>query len=276
MKRSILTGQKDYNMRQKVLLLTNTITLIFTLVLNALAGSGVLFGKSVADVSAKYDTLFAPAGYAFAIWSLIYLLLILFVGHQWFEWKKYNKDENLKKIGFWLAIGNLANGLWIVSWLNEFIGISIILMLILLSTLILLTVKLRLETWDAPLRIIAFVWWPVCIYIGWIIVATVANIAAFLVSINWNGGFLQADTWTIVMIAAATLIYLLLIYFRNMREAAMVGVWALIAISVRQWQNHQSIVVAAIVAAVILFIAVAVHGFKSRDTSLLLKMKRGE
>jgi hypothetical protein len=263
-------------MRQRVLLLTNTISLIFALVMNALAGSGVFNGKNVGDVSAQYDTLFAPAGYAFAIWGVIYLLLILFVGYHWFEWLKYKQDKNLIKTGFWFAISNLANGFWIFAWLSDFIGISVILMLILLLVLIVLTVQLRLETWDAPVRIIAFVWWPVCIYTGWIIVATVANISAFLVSINWNGSFLPADTWTIVMISAATLIYLLLIYFRNMREAAMVGVWALIAIAVRQWQEHQSIVVAAIAAAVILFIAVSVHAIKNRDTSPFLKIKRGE
>lgn len=263
-------------MRQRVLLLTNTISLIFALVMNALAGSGVFFGKSVADVSAQYDTLFAPAGYAFAIWGLIYLLLVLFVAYQWVEWFKYKQDNNLMKTGFWFALSNLANGFWIFAWLSGSIGISVILMLILLITLIVLTIRLRLETWDAPLRIIAFVWWPICIYIGWIIVATVANISAFLVSLNWDGSFLPADTWTIVMISTATLIYLLLIYFRNMREAALVGIWALIAIAVRQWQIHQSIVLAAIVAAVILFVVVSVHGIKNRDTSPFVKLKRGE
>jgi len=263
-------------MRQRVLLLTNTISLIFALVMNALAGSGVFNGKNVGDVSAQYDTLFAPAGYAFAIWGLIYLLIILFVGFQWFEWIKYNNDGNLIKTGFWFAVSNLANGFWILAWLSGFIGFSVILILILLFALIVLTIQLRLEIWDAPVRIIAFVWWPVCIYTGWIIVATVANISAFLVSINWNGSFLTADTWTIVMISIATLIYLLLIFLRNMREAAMVGVWALLAIAGRQWNEHQSIVAAAIVAAVILFIAVAVHGIKNRDTSPFLKIMRRE
>ena len=61
-----------------------------------------------------------------------------------------------------------------------------------------------------------------------------------------------------------------------MREAALVGIWALIAIAVRQWQTTQSIVVAAIVAGVILFIAVIVHGFKNRYTSPIEKLKRGE
>ncbi len=149
-------------------------------------------------------------------------------------------------------------------------------MLILLFALVVLTIQLRLEVWDAPVRIIAFVWWPICIYVGWIIVATVANIAAFLVSINWNDSLLPPETWTVVMVTAATFIYLLLIYFRNMREAAMVGVWALIAIAVRRWSDYHSIAIAATASAVILFLAVAVHGYINRNTSPFAKLKRGE
>jgi len=263
-------------MKQKVLLLANTISLIFALTMNALGGSGAINGKNVGEVSAQYDTLFAPAGYAFAIWGVIYILLILFLVYQWFAWFKYKRDENLVKTGFWFTISNFANGFWIVAWLTDYIGVSVILMLLLLIALLVLTVQLRLEIWDAPVRIIVFVWWPICIYVGWIIVATVANISAFLVSMNWNGSLLPPETWTVVMVTAATLIYLLLIYFRNMREAAMVGVWALIAIAVRQWQSHHSIAIAAIASAVVLFITVAVHGYVNRNTSPFAKLKRGE
>ena len=263
-------------MKQKILLLSNTITLLFALVMNALAGSAVFNGTSVAEVSARYESLFTPAGYAFAIWGVIYLLLIAFVGFQWYSRIKLNQDENLNRTGFWFAISNLANGFWIAAWVSGYIGMSVVLMLVLLLSLIVLTIQLRLEIWDAPVRIIVFVWWPVCIYTGWIIVATVANISAFLVSINWNGGFLSPQIWTIILIAVATAIYLFLISTRNMREAAMTGVWALIAIAVKQWQENQSIVIAAIVAAAILFFAVSVHGYKNRNTSPFKKLKRGE
>jgi len=121
---------------------------------------------------------------------------------------------------------------------------------------------------DAPVRIIAFVWWPIVIYLGWIVVATVTNIAAFLVSINFDSGFISASTWTIVLITAAVFIYLFLVLYRNMREAAMVGVWALIAIAVRQWQVHEGIVIAALAGAGILLAVVSRHGFKSVETNL--------
>lgn len=263
-------------MRQKTLLLINTFSLIFALIMNALSGSGFVFQKSVGEVSANYETLVTPAGYAFSIWGIIYLLLIAFVGYQWYVWTKIKNDENLLKTGIWLAIGNVANGLWIAAWLNELLGISVLLILVLLLSLVVLTVKLRLEIWDAPLRIIAFVWWPISIYVGWIVVAAVANISSLLVSVGWNGAFLTPEHWAIIIIAVATGIYLFLIKTRNMREAALVGVWALIAVAVKQWQMNQSVVFAAISGAVILFGAATVHGFRNRETSPFEKLKRGE
>ena len=263
-------------MKRISLLFINTITLIFALIMNSLQGSQLFNGTTVGEVSAKYETLFTPAGYAFAIWGVIYLMLIAFVAYQWVAWFKRKEDTELKQTGWWFAIGNIANGFWIFAWLNEQMGLSVLLILILLFSLIMLTVRLRLETWDAPVRIIAFVWWPICIYLGWIIVATVANISVFLVSIDWQGGFISPEIWSVILIVAATLIYLVLIKSRNMREAAAVGIWALVAIAVKQWQLNQEIVIASLAASAILFVAVALHGFKNRKTSPFEKLKRGE
>lgn len=250
-------------MKQIALLILNTVSLLFALVMNGLSNTGTFNGKTVGEVSADFETLFAPAGYAFSIWGVIYILLIMFVGQQWYAWFKHNDDLELKNTGIWFALSSLANGTWIVAWLYGFLVVSVILMLVLLVSLIVLAVKLRLEIWDAPKRIIFFVWWPICIYLGWIIVASVANIAAFFVSINWQGGFLSAQTWTIIMIIAAMVIYVLLIYFRNLREAALVGIWALIAIAVKQWGIEPGIVAAAIAAAAVLLIGISINAYKN-------------
>lgn len=263
-------------MKRISLLIINTITLIFALIMNSLQGSQLFNGTTVGEVSSNYETLFTPAGYAFAIWGVIYLMLIAFLAYQWFTWFKRKEDRELKQTGWWFALGNLANGFWIVAWLNGQMGLSVLLILVLLFSLIMLTIRLWLETWDAPVRIIAFVWWPICIYLGWIIVASVANISVFLVSIGWQGGFISPEIWSVILIVAATLIYLVLIKTRNMREAAVVGIWALVAIAVKQWQLNNEIVIAALAASAILFIAVAVHGYKNRKTSPFEKLKRGE
>ena len=256
------------------LIVFNTLSLLFTLVMNGLAGTAVFDGKTVGAVSEKYNTLIAPAGYAFSIWGLIYLLLLMFVGYQWYSYYRLKQDAEIKQTGIWLALANIANGLWIIAWLNEALGLSVLLIFILLFSLIVLTVRLRLEIWDAPKRTIIFVWWPLVIYLGWIIVASVANVAAWLVSSGWQGGFLSENVWTIIMIGIASVIYLWLVFSRNLREAAMVGVWAFAAISARHWNEYTGIALAAIISAGILLIVVSWHGYKNRKYSPFLSRNR--
>jgi hypothetical protein len=263
-------------MKPITLLLANTISLLFALAMNALAGSALFDGKTVGEVSRRYDTLFAPAGYAFAIWGLIYLLLILFVAYQWVAWLKHREGRELEQTGLWLAVANLANGFWIAAWLTESIGFSVLLMSILLISLLALTARLRLEIWDAPLRVIVFIWWPIVIYLGWIVVAAAANVAAWFVSVGWKGGLFSASTWTLFLIAAATVIYVVLVLRRNMREAALVGIWAFVAIAARQWQAHAEIAASALIGAVILLAVISWHLYKNREGSPLKKLQRGE
>lgn len=260
-------------MSAKIKLVVNSFTLLLVLIANYLSNTGALSSQTVGEVSRKYDTLFTPAGYAFSIWGLIYLLLIAFVAFQWYQWIRQKKDEVVNKTSYWFVLANFANGLWIFSWTNEAIGLSVLLILALLFSLIMLVKRLRLETYDAPLPIIVFVWWPLCVYFGWIILASVANISAYLTSIGWEGGPLSPETWTVVLILISAAIYAWLIFSRNLREAAFVGVWGLVAISYRQWNEVQSIAITAFVAAFVLFIYITYHGYKNKATSPMAKWK---
>ena len=236
-------------MRQTALLVLNSITLLFTLAMNYLWGTGAAGGASVGEISSRYETFFTPAGYAFSIWGLIYLLLFAFVGYQWFAWLKHRDDHYLEQTGMWFTLGNLANGFWILAWTNESIGLSLGLIGILLLSLLVLMVKLRLSIGDVPVRITTFVRWPVGIYLGWIVVATVANFSVLLVRLYPDGAIATQALWTIVMIAFACLFYVWLIYYRNIHEAAFVGIWALTAIAVKQWHGNEPVVYAALLAS---------------------------
>jgi len=260
-------------MKNLFYLVLNSITLIFALVMNYLSGIGVFGNRTVGDVSAMYENLFTPAGYVFAIWGLIYLLLIGFVVHQWFSYRGGNEEPELKQTGIWFALANLANGCWIYAWLNLHIGLSVLIILVLLLSLIVLTIRLKLELWDAPLRIIVFVWWPVTVYLGWIIVATVANVNAFLVSLGWDWGIFSETSWTILLIGIAAIVYVLLINFRNMREAALVGIWAFIGITVRQWDSNPEITWMALGASFILLMFTGSHAYKNRATLPVMRRK---
>ena len=263
-------------MKQLLLLLLNTLTFAGSLLLNYLAGSGKWSGKSIGAVSAQYPTLLTPASYAFSIWSLIYLLLTGFVAYQWVSFFKKKTDYPLQKTSVWFALANIANGFWVLVFVEEKLGLSVLLIFFLLFSLLMLVLKLRLEVWDAPLRIILFVWWPICIYTGWIVLATFTNVAVYLKSLGWQGEPLSSQSWAMGLLALAVLLYLFLIYARNMREAALVGVWGFVAIAYKQWEGQEAVAITALLAAAILFLSASYHGIKNKETSPLRKLQKKE
>ncbi len=249
---------------KKVLALTNMVTILSMIIINGIAGSKGFFGNTVGGVSDIYNSLFAPAGYAFAIWGIIYLLLTGFAVFQLISaYRKHSDAEFILQIGPWISINSLANIGWIFAWLSENIGISLILMLVILTTHIIMIRRLNMERWKAPFALVAFVWWPIGVYSGWIAVATIANVASYLVSIEWIALF-SATSWTVIMIIIAVLLNLLIIHLRNMREFAAVAVWALIAIAVRHWDSIPVIQWTAFTGAVFLLIAIIIHGYINR------------
>ena len=250
---------------QKRLSVANIFALIVTIVLNYLSNTGIFNGNTMSTVSAAYQNLFTPAGYAFSIWGLIYLGLAAFVIYHAVVSFKSNQENNVVlKVGWWFVISCIANCAWIFAWLYDYTGLSVIIMIMLLFSLVMIILKTRMELDDLPMKQIAFVWWPFSLYAGWITVALIANIAAWLTKINWDGFGLSSITWTIIMIIIAGIIYLLMTWQRNMREYALVGVWGLLAIAVANWTTEPSIVQSSIIISVIIFLSSTVHAIRNR------------
>lgn len=245
------------------LVIINTLTLVLMLFANFASNTGTFSANTVADISFKYDTLFAPAGYAFIIWGFLFLLAIGFVIYQWYLWKNGDPDKFINRTGYWFAVSNIANAAWVYCWVNELMSICVVLILILLISLVMLVKNLNLKLNNIPGRTIFFVAWPINFYLGWIMVATIACVSAWLVSLNWTGAGVQQNTWTILSIAIACLLFLVLILKRNLAESALVGIWAFIAIAVRQWHIHNDIVFSSLSAAVILCAAILINLYQN-------------
>lgn len=263
------------NTKNPALVILNSITFVLMLFVNYASNPGIFGNTTVAGIAHRYDTLFAPADYAFMIWGVIFLLCTGFVIHQWTLLKSDAKNYT-QRTGLWFAISNIANALWVYCRAHEWIGLSVVLILILLISLVILVLKLRLELDEEPVRIILFVWWPIAIYIGWIIVTTIACIASWLVYIYWDGFGIAPAIWCIIMIIIAFLLYAFLIRKRNLRESAGVGTWAFIAIAIRQWNEHKNIAITAIIVSAMLAIMILQHGYKNRYYAPSAKIKRGE
>jgi hypothetical protein len=120
-----------------------------------------------------------------------------------------------------------------------------------------------MKKWTAVDSISTWVWLPISLFSSWISVATIANISAYLVKIGWAAG-VNEIMWTVIMIVVAVAVNLAMIYLRNLRAFAAIGIWALIGIAVKHWDNIPTIQWAAMIGAAVLFVAIIVHVFKSR------------
>lgn len=259
---------------KKKLAILNLASVILVIVVNYISQAFSLNDTTIGEMSAQYANLFTPAAYAFAIWGVIFLGLLAYgifqVKRAFFSDKP---SEFIEQTGYWFALANILNCCWVIAFMYNYTGLSVIIMFGILLSLIKIILNTNMERWDAPISVIAFVWWPICFYSGWISVATIANISAYLNKLDWNGGVLSEQAWTINMIVAATVINLLMIWKRNMREFALVGVWALFAIYVRHNESNIYIAYSAMTGTVILFIAIAIHAFKNRETSPVKKLQ---
>lgn len=254
-------------MSSRSIAIVNSLSVVFALSVNFLSQSVGINGNTVGSLSDKYANLFTPAGYAFSIWGIIFLGMIAYAANQLRDAFTQPQDtDHIQQSGVWFALANVMNGLWIVAWLYEYTGLSVIIMTVLLLSLLKLVLNGNMTRWDAPFKTIALVWWPVCIYVGWISVALIANVSAYLAKVGWDGGPLSEEQWTIVMIVVATLLNLAVMILRSMREFAAVGIWSLMAIYVRHADSLESVAHTALIGAIILSIAVSTHAFLHRKT----------
>lgn len=252
----------------------NFLSVLLVLAVNSLSQAQRWNDTTIGEQSNEYENLFTPAAYAFSIWGLIFILLIAYsifqIRRAFFS---YEDSPFIEQTGWYFTLANVLNSAWVIAFTYEYIGLSVLIMLGILSSLLLVIWRTNMERWDAPIEIIALVWWPICIYAGWIAVATIANFSAFFASINWTGTELNEVVWTMVMITVAVLINVLMVWLRNMREFAGVAIWALIAIFIRHKDQYESIAYYALLGAIVLFVITGLHVFKNRDTAPHLKLK---
>ncbi|MBX5327217.1 MAG: tryptophan-rich sensory protein [Candidatus Bathyarchaeia archaeon] len=240
----------------------NVLAFALTVLVNGLAGGTTfLGGKLTSEISDANPTLITPAGYVFSIWSVIYVLLGVFVVFQLLYSQK-EKDFH-ERIGWLFVVSCLLNIVWLFLWQYEYLSISVVLMFMLLATLIAIYLRLNIGKSTVPLQEKLAVHMPFSVYLGWITIASIANVAVTLVSVRWDGFGVNPETWAILIVIVALLITLLVIATRKDVAYGLVIVWALLGIAVNQG-GTQNIVTATEISAVIIVIALALSILASR------------
>jgi benzodiazapine receptor len=217
----------------------NWIGLIVVLVVNGLATALPINGLTTAEISDSIPTLFTPAGYVFSIWGVIYLLLLAFA------WYQTRADGELHdRIGYWFAASCAFNSAWILAWHYQQFALSLLIMLGLLVTL--LAIYLRLEIGQRQVSSAEKRWVhvPFGTYLGWISVATVANVSAVLYLQGWTGAPLNPELWTVIMVIVAAVLGLAMIQLRREVAYPLVIIWALVGIAVARSDMSQIALVA--------------------------------
>lgn len=240
----------------RVLIVSNIVAFALTVAVNSLAGSTTIIGgKNTAMVSDSHPTLVTPAGYVFSIWGVIYILLGLFVIYQTLP--RNQGKEFQKKIGWLFALSSAANIAWLFLWQFEYLSLSVPIMFLLLGTLIAIYVRLGIGKSVVSLRERLLVHLPFSVYLGWITIATIANVTIALVSSNWNGFGLNQDFWAPSVLIVALAITLLVIATRKDIAYSLVIVWALLGIAQNHLEN-QTVVLLTEASAIIIVIALVV------------------
>ncbi|MDD3214090.1 MAG: tryptophan-rich sensory protein [Eubacteriales bacterium] len=236
---------------------------------NALASILPINGVGTGEVSAKYDTLFTPAAYAFSIWGAIYLLLLVYVLFQFLPRRGETTPEQqevLEKVGAWFVISSLFNIGWIFMWHYGHLTISVGVMALLLVSLMRIGWLLRNPHCNPKEELALRI--PFGLYFGWITVATIANISVWLVSRHWDGFGIAPEVWTAVILLVGLLIAGITMYRIRSVAYGLAVTWAYAAILYRQlsasgYTGKYPLIIwvagASVVALIVLLVITAIH-----------------
>lgn len=232
----------------------NLVTVLIALTVNILASALPLNGQNTGEISDRFEVYFVPAGYVFAIWGIIYIGWIAFVIHQFQPSQK--ESPRLRRLGYLFALSNLFNAGWLFAWHYNLFGLSVLIMLALLGLLVASYLRLDVnrirvsiaERWSVDI--------PFSIYLGWITVATVANVTSWLYSIGWSGFGISAPLWAVIMIAVASVLGLLMTVTRRDAAYAFVLAWSFIGIAIKQAAASNVATAGWVAAGLMLFLAV--------------------
>jgi len=205
-----------------IIKLAVTASVVAMFVVNSLANILPINGITTGALSDAIPIYFVPAGYVFSIWGLIYAGLVVYMISMF---TNFTKED--RAIYPWVIASSLANAAWIFLWHYRLVYVSVIAMVIILASLIAIYTILHKAKKVSVLKTL-----PFNIYLGWISVASIANVSAALYVANWNGFGISPEIWSAIMIIVATGLAVYSMY-KKTYSYSLVILWAIIGILVK-------------------------------------------
>ncbi len=236
------------------------VAVVANITFNYLDGRVGAHTQNVAEISAKYPSSFTPAGYAFAIWGLIYGATLLYAVLALLPSQLEVRFHD--RVAPWLLLTNALASLWISLFTAEYLGPSVLVIGAMLTAAAVMysiaSEHLASEQLSRRWRV------PFALWLGWLSVATIANTSIALRAAGWTGWPLSAPIWAALMLVVAGMVALAVDILFMDPVVPFVVSWAAAAIAVEQWQASTLVaVVAALVAVKTLLLATRVLVFNS-------------
>jgi hypothetical protein len=205
-------------------------------------------GDKIGNISDQYPTLVVPAGYAFAIWSIIFALSLGYAIYQALPSRR--ESPLLRAVGWFTASAFLANSVWMAIFPRYLFVLSVAVILWILVSLVLAVVAMA-KVDPRPSGVDYWlVYVTINLFLGWITIATVANVAQTLVALEWNGWGVGPVAWAVVvLLLAGAIASTVVAVTRGNLPYAVAVVWALAAVVVKQLPSETAVAVVAGVAA---------------------------
>lgn len=232
----------------------NCAAFALVIVVNVLSNTLPINGQSMPEISAKYPSLFTPAGFTFSIWGVIYLALMAFVIYQSLPSQRNN--ETIAGISRLFQVNCVANASWLVAWHYDLLNLSLLIMLVLLITLVLIYRALLARIARASMAQHLVLHLPFSLYTGWITLATIANISAVQTGNGWDNIGLTAISWTLLKLAVAGAIGATMVLRFGDAVFVLVVAWAAYGIAVMQSETPAVSGAATSLALIALLLAV--------------------
>jgi hypothetical protein len=225
----IWVSSQDF-LRQLITLVAIVSTFLFNLWSNLFP----INGENIGNLSNRLfnDVLIIPENYAFIIWGLIYVELLIFGVYQ----LRLTQSNNprFQNAGYWLVAACVAQNIWVILFLLRQFSLSVVAMASILMCLAIYYCNLRVGDENIPKKEVWRAHIPLSIYMGWISVASTVNVAIALYHLNWDGWGISPIFWTIAMMLVAALIGIWLMVQRGDVAYSFVLVWAFVAIAIKQ------------------------------------------
>lgn len=216
-----------------------TLSLIAIILVNVAANSIPFNGSTTAVIASRLPVLIMPAGYVFALWAFIYVLLAL-----WLYGFRQNNMNVTQALQNWRAIlfvvSCLLNIVWLLLWHHGFFNWTIVFMTLLLVALLALYFTYPKKDNQLFGRV------PIAINLGWIFFATIANISYVLTLHEWAGWGLSDPLWTVIYLTFATAIALHFLYHHADIALSSVFIWVFIGIAVKNGVDELFVSAAAL------------------------------